>query len=115
MAFTALENAEIQSIANEFLVKRRPPVDIRHKVDLAFRISGQSIELFEIRPHYERRDLIIHSKFAKATFVRTLNVWKVFWMRASGKWNAYPPRSKVKTLQHFFKLVDEDKYHCFWG
>src|SRR3990172_12446378 len=102
MAFTALENAEIQSIANEFLAKRRPPVDIRHELDVAFRINGQSIELFEIRPRFQHPEQKIESNFAKATYVRKQNIWKLFWRRASGKWNAYPPRSKVKTLKHFF-------------
>ncbi|MGH9877999.1 MAG: DUF3024 domain-containing protein [Nitrososphaerales archaeon] len=115
MSFTPLENAEIQSIANEFLAKHRPPVEIRNKLDLAFRINGQSIELFEIRPRFQHPNEKIESNFAKVTFVRKQNIWKVFWRRADLKWHGYPPKPKVKTLKQFFKLVDEDKYHCFWG
>jgi hypothetical protein len=30
--------------------QRRPPPHVRQKLDLGFRVTGQSVEIFEIRP-----------------------------------------------------------------
>jgi len=47
---------------------------------------------------------------AKATYVRTKNHWKIFWIRADFKWYAYPAQPTVQTLQEFTQLVKEDKH-----
>jgi hypothetical protein len=54
--------------------RRRPPPAIRSRLDLGYRIAGQSVELFEIRPQWDRPEIKRESALAKATFVRTRNV-----------------------------------------
>ena len=49
MAFTEAERQKYEGILAAFIEKRRPPVEIRHKLDFGYRISGQNIEIFEIR------------------------------------------------------------------
>jgi hypothetical protein len=36
-------------------------------------------------------------------------------MRANGNWEGYPPQKEVKTIDDFFKILEEDKHACFWG
>lgn len=98
-----------------FLEKRRPPEQLRSELDLAYRIEGQSVILYEIRPHFMKPDVIIHSDFAKATYIRKDDLWKVYWMRASGKWELYKPKPQVGNLKVWVKLVDEDELGCFFG
>ena len=52
MPFTEFETARIEAAMSDFMAKRRPPVEIRDKLDLAYRIEGQSVVIFEIRPFW---------------------------------------------------------------
>ena len=52
--------------------RRRPPPHVRQKLDLGFRVTGQSVEIFEIRPAWRgSADEKHESAVAKATYVRT--------------------------------------------
>jgi hypothetical protein len=57
----------------------------------------------------------IETPIAKTTWVKTKQVWKIFWMRADLIWYSYTPVPEVKNLSEFTRIVDEDKYHCFRG
>jgi hypothetical protein len=94
---------------------RRPPVEIRNKLDLAYRIEGQSIMLYSIRPRWDNPAEIIEEPVAKDTFVTTQQAWKVYWMRADLKWHSFTPKPTVKSIKAFIKLVNEDKFGCFFG
>jgi hypothetical protein len=65
--------------------KNRPPPQIRPELDLGYGLSGQSIEIFEIRPVWKNPEEMMEHPLAKATFVKTRAVWKVYWMRADLK------------------------------
>jgi len=82
VVFAEIELARVRRALDAFMQQRRPPPHIRPKLDLGFRISGQSVEIFEIRPR--RRgppDEKHESPVAKATYVRARGVWRVFWQR----------------------------------
>lgn len=115
MAFTELEKKKYEKLVADFVKKRRPPKDIRDKVDLAYRIERQSIVIFEIRPLFFDIGKKTEEEIAKTTFVRTKNIWNVYWMRRDLKWHSYPVQPTVRNLKMFLKLVDEDSACCFWG
>lgn len=115
MAIDALQKVEIIEEMENFLLEKRPPVEIRDQLDMGYKIDGQSILLFEIRPQFNNPKIIHEYPFAKTTFVKSKNHWKVFWMRADLKWHSYPPCPVVKKLGEFTQLVIEDKHHCFFG
>lgn len=85
MAFNELERKRIEKTVGRFIETRRPPPAIRSQLDLGFRLQGQSVELFEIRPVWDNPSQKMESPVAKATYVKTQNVWKVYWMRADLK------------------------------
>ena len=115
MATDILHTVEIIEALENFLYKRRPPVELRSKVDLAYKIDNQSVIIYEIRPLWDSVKEIINEEFAKATFVKTQNHWKVFCMRSDMKWHTYEPKPRVKTIKEFIDLVDKDDLCCFWG
>lgn len=115
MAFTELEKEKYGKLTANFVEKRRPPKEIRDKVDLAYRIKHQSIVIFEIRALMLGGGETIESPIAKAVFVRARKSWNVYWMRSDLKWHSYPPEPRVGNLETFLKLVDEDTMCCFWG
>jgi hypothetical protein len=115
MAVENLQVLDIIEVMEAFLERERPPEDIRPKLDVGYKIEGQSIVIHEIRPHWIDPTKTIYPEVAKATFVKAKNHWKVFWLRANLKWDPYPPNPTVKTLADFVKLVEEDEHGCFWG
>lgn len=116
MAFTELETKRTARVVAAFVEQHRPAPHIRARLDLAFRIVGQSIEIFEIRPRWRGApgETMEHPA-AKATFVRSQNLWKVYWMRADLKWHRYPDAPQVASAEQFLALVAEDRYACFFG
>ena len=110
-----LQTAEVIEACENLLQKRRPPENMRHQVDLAYRIDNQSVFIYELRCRWDRKDEFIESPIAKTTWVKAKNHWKVFWMRADLKWHLYKPKSSVSTIYDFIKLVDQDPHSCFWG
>ncbi len=115
MALNDIERKRIEKAVAAFVEKRRPAPHIRPKLDFGFRISGQSVELFEIRPQWDRPEVKRESSFAKATFVRTRGTWRVYWKRANQKWHSYGPAPEVAAIDKFLSAVQEDEYGCFFG
>ena len=115
MAFSELEKKRFERDIAKFMERRRPPPEIRPKLDLGYRTEGQSVELFSIRPDWRDDTKIMNSSIAKTTFVRTQNRWKIYWMRSDLKWHGYEPMLEVHSLEAFFHVVDRDEYCCFFG
>ena len=115
MTFNELELKKIEKALSAFLAKRRPPAHARKQLDLGYKLSGQSVELIEIRPQWDDPNEIHEHPFAKATYVKAQNVWKVYWRRADLKWHQYEPVPTVISIEKFLDVVDADSYACFFG
>ncbi len=115
MALDDIERKKIERALEAYLAKRRPPSHIRHKLDFGWRLSNQSVELFEIRPQWDDPSVIRNHPFAKATYVKTQGLWKVYWKRADLKWHGYQPKPEVASVEQFLAIVDADEYGCFFG
>lgn len=116
MAYTEFESKRIEKAVRTFVEKRRTPPHIRSQLDLAFRLTGQSVEIFEIRPRWRgETGELMERPVAKATCVKTQKVWKIFWMRQDLKWHGYPPEPMVETIEEFLSIVNADAHGCFFG
>lgn len=115
MPLTIFKTAEIIETMQGFLEERRPPEHIREELDFDYKIENQSAILFEVRPDWKDNSIKRENPVAKTTWVKSKQIWKIYWMRGDLKWHTYQPAPEVKTIQEFIKIVDEDAYHCFWG
>ena len=115
MAFSELESKRIERTVEAYVQKRRPLPHIRPELDIGFRLKDQSVVLFEIRPVWRSPGEIMEHPIAKATFVKTRGIWKIYWMRADLKWHSYPPTPTVGSIEKFLVLVESDPHACFWG
>lgn len=115
VALSEVERKRFEKEMGAFLEKRRPPAHFRPELDIAFRVTGQSVEIFEIRPKWDRPQEKMETPVAKATYVKAQNVWRIFWMRRDLKWHRYDPVPQVSSLTKFAQVVDEDKHACFFG
>jgi hypothetical protein len=115
MAIDAIQTIDIIEVMENYIQNKRPPQEIRAQLDVGYKIEGQSITIFEIRPQWNDPGIIREHPVAKTTFVKSKKHWKLFWMRADLKWHGYQPVPFVKKIKDFVRIVDEDAYGCFWG
>ena len=115
MAVSEFELKKIEKTMEGYLDKTRPPVHIRNELDIAYRIINQSVEMFEIRPAFQRPNEKFEHAIAKATFVKRAKHWRIYWMRADLKWHRYEPSPEVRSLEAFLTIIEEDAYGCFYG
>jgi hypothetical protein len=81
------DRKRVEKALAAFIEKRRPPVEIRHQLDLSFRFDGRYAEIFEIRPRWDRPQEKIEESVARARYVKARNRWLVYWQRADLKWH----------------------------
>ncbi len=115
MSFDDLQKKRIEKSMNALLLKRRPPVEIRSKVDLTYIIEKLSVIIFEIRPQWDNPGKKIEIPISKATYVKSKNIWKLYWQRSDLKWHLYEPYPEAESFDEFLEIVDYDEFACFWG
>ena len=116
MALSEFEIRRCEKLMNEYIERHRPPVHIRAELDIGYRISGQSVEIFEIRPAWRGKPGdTMEQAVAKATFVKTERIWKIYWQRADLKWHRYEPDAEVPDMETFIRVVERDEHCCFYG
>ena len=115
MTLSEFNTKRCEKLVVQFIEKRRPPPRIRSQVDLAFRINGQSVEIFEVRPNWRDETRLQEHFVAKATYNKSKRNWKVFWQRADLKWHSYMPNPEVVSIEDFLAVVQKDEHGCFFG
>jgi hypothetical protein len=70
MTFSEFEIKRCEKLVAEFISKRRPPPHIRAQLDLAFRISGQSIEIFVVRPDWKDKSKTVEQPLPRRPTTR---------------------------------------------
>ena len=100
-----------------YIMAKRPPIEIRSKLDIGFSYDNNTFEIFEIRPVYSSPDPndYMKSSFAKFRYIKTQKVWKLYWKRASGKWVSYEPFPESSNLDDIINCIEGDAYGCFYG
>jgi len=116
MPFSEIETETIlQTLEDEFWTHRRPPLHLRDKVREGQRIDSQSIELFLNRPAFRRLGEWIEEPIAKIRYIRSRDVWEVYWQRADLKWHRYEPCPETKSLSDALAEIQRDEHACFFG
>ena len=115
MAISEFEVKRCERELNKFLEARRPPLSIRHELDMGYRINNQSIEIFSIRPDWQDSTKVMEESHAKVSYVKSKSVWEIFWQRADLKWHSYEPTPTVRYLEDALNAIKDDQYACFFG
>lgn len=95
--------------------KRPKDEEVRKQLDFGYSWDGQTALLFEIRPQWNDPTNILELPFARLSFVKSTKLWKLYWMRGSGKWEAYEPKPEACNLQEMLTEIRHDGYGCFFG
>lgn len=103
-------------ILRTFIEKIRPKdMEVRKEVDMGYSWDGSIAYLYEIRPRWDKPEVILHHNFAKIRYYKSRGEWNLYWLRASGKWEAYDPAHIATHLEEHLEVIDEDQYGCFFG
>lgn len=71
MALSKLEIKRIEKTMAEYMAKHRSAARIRSMLDIGWRLTGQSLEIFECRSAWDNPAEIRARSFVNTTFVRT--------------------------------------------
>lgn len=115
MAFNDLELASIKRSTVAYTKKHGPPAHIQKQLSWDWVIDKQNVLLYEVGPHWQDANKLIRNECVKVTFVRTKNIWQVYWMRADLKWHSYEPNLVVSSFDDFLDVLQADEYGCFFG
>ncbi len=99
-----------------FIESLRPSDEaIRKQLDVGYSWDGQTTLLFEIRPQWNDPTKILEIPFAKLRFVKSSGIWKLYWMRGSGKWETYEPLPENADVHKLLTEIKNDAHGCFFG
>ena len=105
-----------ESTINKYVESLRSDnLEIRKKLDFGFSYDGSVVILYEIRPVWNDTEKIQHIEFAKIRYFKSKQLWNLYWMRASGKWELYEPFPESTHLEQILDIIKEDTHYCFFG
>lgn len=117
MAFSDKEMKELGKELVVLIEPLRPKEEIRSQLGFQFDIDQQnaSVVIIEVRPNFFNPSQQTLMPVAKAKYNKSKEMWSIYWMRATEKWEKYPEEPFVPNLKQFFRVVKEDKLCCFFG
>jgi len=105
----------MMELEESFRSLRRPPLHLRDKVREGQRFTDRSIELFPVRPAFNRPGGQIEESIARIQHMPRLRVWHLFWQRADGRWHRYQPCPQTESLSEALRIIHEDTNGCFFN
>ncbi|MBC8375003.1 MAG: DUF3024 domain-containing protein [FCB group bacterium] len=114
MPFKPEELPLIESYFQRYCDKKNKP-EIFDKLHLEYEIEDQSIILMEVRQHWQDPNKQTRTEVAKIRYIRSTNIWKLYWMRQDLKWHLYEPHPEDFSYVSLLEVIDEDEFCCFFG
>ncbi len=116
MTISEFEKKRFSHIIENYLKALKPPAHLPVDIKIDYRLTNQSIEIFQIRPVYKGESGETYEfPFIKTTYVKSKKIWKIFWMKRDLKWHSYEPDPEVNNLEEFIAVLEKDEYGCFYG
>lgn len=115
MAISEFESKKWEKELAAYIDTIRPPVHIRNEIDIGYRIDGQSIFVFEIRPSFQNPNERVEIPVIKGRYYKSRKEWTIYWQRADLKWHIYEPYPSASSLTELLNVLKDDEYNCFWG
>ena len=116
-----ISNADIQAM-EDYLKRVRPQdPEVLEQLDIVYLLERNAFIICERRVNWmwmmdKSEPKTYHNiPCAKIHYQKTQNRYKIYWKRASGKWQHYDPYPFAQSLQEALDIVEGDAYGCFWG
>lgn len=93
--------------------KFKVPGHVADQIKIIAEKIGNSYVLYESRPVWDDNSKPwIKSEVAKMTFIKRRDMWKLYWRRASGRWDLY---DEYRLFGVLLNSIEKDTHGCFWG
>jgi hypothetical protein len=114
MAFSGIDHQKIKNDVGG-LCSKRTPTHLKSQLRFEYDIEKRNVFLYEVRPAWNNPKEHPKLPFAKLTYVKSQKIRKLYWKRASGKWERYEPKESDIDLGALVQEIDKDPYGCFFG
>ena len=114
MAIPALEKQAAEIKLKSYLEEKCPP-ELWDQVKLVYEAKGQSITVFEKRPHWQEPTEITMSPVTKFSYNNKDRIWSILWCDRNSKFHNFDPPIRSKKFDDLLKVLDRDETCIFWG
>lgn len=115
MPLSSLVKTLVEKKVGEFCKKRVPP-HVLDKVNLSFKIRGNSVMIFENRaPWHPDMKGWTSMPIAQIRFDEKIGQWTLFCADRNDKWHEYYEMEPTKDIDKILVEIDEDPTGIFWG
>lgn len=115
MAFSELELKRIDATVGE-LCRRISPAEYADQLRFVYDIDAHAVSIYEERPPWDGTPgEWTRMGVARFRYFRSRGEWRLYWMRADLKWHVYEPAAPSRDLAELVRVVENDKYCCFFG
>jgi hypothetical protein len=109
-----IQQAQVSRLLADYCEASVRP-DVRDKLRLGFRITGNAVVLFEARPAFEAPREWHESPFAKFVYVKSRGQWQLYCQHRDLKWHRYQRLHGAATFEELLAEVDSDPTGIFKG
>jgi len=115
MSIPVLIKTLVEKKLDEFC-KKKVPSYVLDKVNLSYKIRGNSVSIFENRAPWDRGMKEWTSMaIAKIKFDERTGDWTLFWTDRNDKLHKYMDIEPTKNIDKILAEIDEDPTGIFWG
>ncbi|OGS46246.1 MAG: hypothetical protein A2539_02645 [Elusimicrobia bacterium RIFOXYD2_FULL_34_15] len=93
----------------------RIPEHASDMVKLDFKIKGNSITLFEMRPAFDKTNEWVDIVIAQFRHNPENSFWTLYCADRNSKWNRYIDTDPTEDFDKLLKEVEKDPTGIFWG
>ena len=105
---------EVENLLSAYCDKRVPP-EVRNKLRVGFQIRGNSVTLFEERPHFQDRTKLIEIVVAQFRYNPMSSRWILYCADRNSRWHEYLEIEPSRSIEDLLREVDRDPTGIFWG
>jgi hypothetical protein len=96
--------------------KRKVPVHILDKVNLSYKIRGNTVSIFENRaPWHPDMKEWTSMPVAQIRYDHSSGKWTLYCADRNDRWHEYWDIEPTKNIDAILKEIDEDPTGIFWG
>lgn len=112
MPMTDIERHRAERALREYCARRLRP-EIRHELEIVYRIDGNYAFLSERRPNWRDPSAIRDHDKAKFRFDMTSRQWTLFWLDRNLKWHRFDSCAATADIGDLLPVVDAEP--IFYG
>lgn len=115
MPLPVLAKTLVEKKVGDFCKKKVPP-HVLDKVNLSYKIRGNSVTIFENRaPWHPDMKEWTSMAIAKIKFDEKTAKWTLYCADRNNKWHEYYDIEPTKDIDKILTEIDEDPTGIFWG